>query len=81
MTVRLVYKGQVTASFLGINTELNPGDVFTVPDDLAESFLQRSDVEAAADHSMAEPEDLVSEPTPEPVAKSKKAAQSEPATN
>jgi hypothetical protein len=81
MTTRLIYTGQVSISFMGVNAELSPGDEFNVSDDQAASFLQRPDIEAATDRSMAEPEDLVSEPTPEPVAKTKKAAQSEPAAS
>lgn len=75
MTVRLVYKGQVTTTFMGINAELSPGDEFNVPDDQAAAFLQRPDIAPATDYSMAEPEDLVSKP--EPVAKTKKATTSE----
>ena len=77
MTQRLVYKGSVTATFMGVNTELNPGDEFDVSDDLVASFLQRSDVEIVADHQMSESDDV--KPVAESVSKTKKAAQSEPA--
>lgn len=69
MTVKLVYLGSVPATFMGINRELQPGDAFTVSDELAESFLGRSDIETAAP-----------EPDPTPV-KTKKAAQPEPASD
>lgn len=79
MTQRLVYKGSVTATFMGINAELNPGDVFNAPDDMVESFLQRGDIEIAADHQMEEPDDA--KPEADSAPKTKKAAQSEPAAS
>lgn len=69
MTLKLVYMGSVPATFVGIDRELQPGDTFTVPRDLAESFLGRSDIEVAAP-----------EPDPAPV-KTKKATQPEPASD
>lgn len=57
MAMKLVYNGSVAASFTAIGAELNPGDTFFVPDELAESFLQRPDIEVAADHGMVEPDD------------------------
>lgn len=56
-TTKLVYNGSVTTSFSAINAELKPGEEFYVPDGLAESFLQRPDVELATDHGMAESDD------------------------
>jgi len=72
MATRLVYNGSVAASFMAIGSELQPGDKFTVPDELAESFLQRPDIEAAADHDMAEPDDNA------PIKTAKKSAQPKP---
>lgn len=77
MTLKLKYTGSVTASLMGINAELNPGDTFSVPDDMAESFLQRSDMEIAVECPVVEAED----PKPEAATKPKKTAQPEPATS
>ena len=72
MTTKLVYNGSVTTTFVAIGAELNPGDEFYVSEELAGSFLQRPDVELAADHGMVEPE---AETAPKPA---KKSAQPEP---
>ena len=69
MSTKLVYNGSVTTSFSAINAELTPGEEFYVPDELVASFLQRSDIELAADHGMAEPDD-VTEAEPKPAKKS-----------
>lgn len=77
MTTKLTYTGSVTTSAMGINAELNPGDSFYVPDEMAESFLCRSDMEIAVECPVVEAEDT----KPEAVTKPKKTAQPEPATS
>lgn len=79
MTQRLVYTGSVTVSFMGINAEVNPGEEFNVPDELAEGFLQRPDIEVAPEHPTVETDEP--QPVAEPAPKPKKAAQSEPAAS
>jgi hypothetical protein len=48
--VKLRYTGPLTVTFhtAGVG-EVEPGAEFTVPDDLAESFTRRSDVEEVAE--------------------------------
>lgn len=77
MATKLVYNGSVTTSFVAIGAEVSPGDEFTVPDELAESFLQRPDIEPATEHDLAEPDD-VPPPVPAKVTTTKKSDQPAP---
>lgn len=59
--MRLRYTGAQATTFMSVG-EFQSGDVFTVPDEQAEGFLRRPDVEEAPDP----------EPEPGPAAKLRK---------
>lgn len=68
----LVYTGSVATTVMSHDLVLEPGEVFSVPDDQLERFIGRSDIELAP---AAEPEpELVSAEEPAPKS-AKKAAQ------
>lgn len=77
MATKLVYNGSVATSFVAVGAELQPGQEFLVPDELAESFLQRPDIELATDHGMVESDDLVP-PAPAKPEPAKKSVQPKP---
>lgn len=47
MATKLVYTGTLTVAFSSINREVRPDEEFYVPDELVDSFLQRSDIKPA----------------------------------
>lgn len=67
---KLVYNGELAASFLNYHRVLEPGDAFTVSDDELAGFLARPDIDWA-DETTPEPV----EPDPEPAKPAKKTAQ------
>lgn len=81
--MRLRYDGVVAVTFLIENVgTLEPGDEFTVSDEVAPAFLSRGDIHqvkitARKRVKEAEPEPAP-EPTPEPAATEEPAAESEP---
>lgn len=69
--LRLVYKGSLTLTLVGLGLEVNPGDEISVSAELGESLLRRSDFRRATEHNLAEPADVDKESTPEPAPKPK----------
>lgn len=67
--MKLRYTGPFTVTFhtAGVG-EVEPGAEFTVPDELAEGFLQRNDIEeVVASVKTAVRKKAASEPLPDPV--------------
>jgi hypothetical protein len=66
--MRLRYAGAQPVTFIGVGA-LNPDDVFEVPDDQADGWLRRADVEeAAADTQTAKARKAPKTPTDKHIA-------------
>ena len=64
--MRLRYTGTRPVSFTSIGVEVEPGDEFDVPDDIAEAFSRRTDLE------------IVAAPEPAPAKAVRRAAKADP---